>query len=384
MVFQGATGIGKTVALQYLIDELLDVLHIQLHRVLYVDIKQNINFNDIIGIVENNSPYKTYLFIDNIDYMSDYSVIEKLLTKYASLVKIVITTTKDIHFLDGIINTKIRFIDIFPLSFLEFLQAKRNGQQFTKVNYEKLKEINKDEKIPHLLEEYILYGGYPSVVSEADVMQKPKLLNYIISSIYKDDIFRLEDISKYLSLHTGELLNLCDLAVFLDLSRYKSEKNLAILEELKLISFLPSFETKIKKALVKSYKIFFHDTGFRNSIIGLFHSLNNRNDKINLYQNFIALQLYNALNGEYMSFFRTTNQTEINFIIEKKDSIIPVQLVGFKAQNNIPRIFKTFIKNSNRKISKMIVITKDVMKKEKIDNIIVYFIPIHLISFWNI
>jgi len=378
ILFHGTIGLGKTFTLYSLINELLNDLSIEAKRIIFLDCKENIDINNILNIVENNSPKKTFLFLDNAN---EFKKFDKLLTKHKDLLKIIASSNKED--LNYNFTNKLHRIEITPLSFSEFLQNKKIPIPNTKVSFNNLKSINEIKELENNLKQFLIYGGYPQIILTEDNRQKELSLLNLTKTIFNKSTTGLEDTSRYLSLNVGKLLNLCDLAEFIGISRYKAEKNISSLEDYRFISFLPSYDTNIKKALNKSYKIFLHDTGFRNALINFFNSVEQRNDLDSLCQNFIALELCYFPENESMSFFRTTNQTEINFIIENNNSIIPIQVVTAKQQNNIPRIFKSFILQKEREMSKMLVITKDVLKKEYLNGIPIYFIPTHLISFWN-
>jgi hypothetical protein len=252
-----------------------------------------------------------------------------------------------------------------------------------KYNIEELKNISGEKKILELFNSYLIYGGYPQVVNTNDVTLKKQLLKSIVEQIPNPPLMEIKQTLDYFALNISELLNICDLGSYVGVSRYKAEKNLAEIEDLKMISFIPSLDTKIKKSLVKSYKIVYHDTGVRNKLLNIFNDLDHRNDVTKLYQNFLNLYLYNSKHTKELSFFRTTNQTEINIILESNNGIIPIQASYTKSQNKTPRIFKNFQENFEKDLAYMVVITKDIIKTEIIDNIPIYFIPAHLSVFWN-
>lgn len=380
-VFHGISHAGKSTMLLFLINELLTKLYIQPKRILLLDCKNKDSILDTLTtIIENNSPYKTFIFLDNVDYLNDFSVISKIIHKHESLVKLCLTATQNIT-LDLPIE-KISYHEIPPFSFKEILEKKWQEFNQKKFKFEDLEKIYINHNLEETFDNYLLFGGLPEVQTTQNKIEKINHLKQIIATAIKNED---EEIYKYLAIKSGNLLNLSELAVESGISRYKAEKNLLEIEKYKMINLLPSLEIDINKSLVKSYKIFFHDIGIRNSLLNSFNPLNERIDNEALYQNFIALEIYYALKKQEMYFFRTTNQTEINFVIEGVNELIPIQIQISGTQKNIPRIFTSFYRKSKQKISKMIVITKNYLHKDNFSKADVYFIPAPLFSLfdWN-
>ena len=83
------------------------------------------------------------------------------------------------------------------------------------------------------------------------------------------------------------------------------------------------------------------DLGLRNFVISNFNDLSLRNDQGELFENFCLLELLQidpySLNK--INYWRTTNQTEIDFIITQGNAINAIEVKWEKSA--IPKNFKT-------------------------------------------
>jgi predicted AAA+ superfamily ATPase len=83
------------------------------------------------------------------------------------------------------------------------------------------------------------------------------------------------------------------------------------------------------------------DLGLRNFIINNFNDLSLRNDKGELFENFVLLEMlksdHYSLNK--VNFWRTTNQTEIDFIAAKESGTEAIEVKWDKMKP--PKSFQT-------------------------------------------
>jgi predicted AAA+ superfamily ATPase len=157
--------------------------------------------------------------------------------------------------------------------------------------------------------------------------------NYIMSLLERDvknisDIDRIEVFPQLLSIlanRVGGLLNDADLALSAKVSQPTIKRYRSLLNGVFLTFNLPPWFKKLEKRFVKSPKIYFNDTLLLCHILGL------APDEIeatrpDLYgfilENFVASELNKqlALTNEGKLFhFRTGDQKEIDFLIERSD-----------------------------------------------------------------
>ncbi|MHB8362327.1 MAG: ATP-binding protein, partial [Patescibacteria group bacterium] len=259
-------------------------------------------------------------------------------------------------FSDSLVGRTINF-DIFNLSFNEFLR-------FKKVNYnlDKLSDIHL-EKVIKLYKEYVLYGGYPQIVLENSIDKKERYLQQIIDTYVKKDIrdlANIKDIRKFnnvlkiLAQQTGNLLNVNTLSASCGISKETIENYLFILENTYIIKLVPPFSTNAKIEVIKAPKIFFYDTGLlqllwlktlQKTILG------------NVFETSIFSELVKKYGFENINYWRTKNQEEIDFILIKKDKIIPIEVkMGFNLSKKSP--IQLFINKYNSQEYKIVGLNK--------------------------
>jgi hypothetical protein len=86
------------------------------------------------------------------------------------------------------------------------------------------------------------------------------------------------------------------------------------------------------------------DMGLRNYAVNNYNDLDMRNDQGNLFENFFLLEMLcnDPLSQNKINFWRTTNQTEIDFIVTKENAIEAIEVKWEK--ETIPKSFQTLAK----------------------------------------
>lgn len=147
-----------------------------------------------------------------------------------------------------------------------------------------------------------------------------------------------------------------------------------------IIKLVPPFYTNRRKEIVKMPKIFFDDTGLRNTALGIFSKLEQRPDKGQLVENSIYSQLIkNLSSADDLFFWRTQSQNEVDFIIGREHPI-PIET---KYQNmnrpQVPSGMHSFINDYNPEMA--MVLTKDYYHKEILLNKSrIVFVPCWMLS----
>ena len=195
---------------------------------------------------------------------------------------------------------------LFPLSWSEI----KNHYSFANANAR--------------LEEFLIYGMYPEVVTEAN---KQKRLLQLSGSYLYQDILELVNIKKpdllmkllnALALQLGGEVSYNELAKILGVDRMTVINYIDLLEKVYVIFRLHPFSTNQRNEITAKPKIYFYDNGIRNAIIGQFNPLQSRQDVGALFENFFISEKMKQLNykGFYgkTHYWRNTQQAEIDFI----------------------------------------------------------------------
>ncbi|MBR2770440.1 MAG: ATP-binding protein [Bacteroidales bacterium] len=202
------------------------------------------------------------------------------------------------------------------------------------------------------LDEHLVYGGYPELLSIPDFERKQVYLSELAQSYLLKDILTLDGIK-----NSGKMFNLLRLVAFqmgsevsyeelgrqLALSRNTVEKYLDLLTKTFVIYRLPAYSRNPRKEVSKAGKWYFYDNGIRNAIIGDFRPLALRQDVGALWENFLIserIKMNDNLHHrtEYY-FWRTYSGQEIDLIEERNGE---VKAFEFKWGNKNPKVPASF------------------------------------------
>ena len=185
------------------------------------------------------------------------------------------------------------------------------------------------------LEEFLIFGGYPEVVSTSDKKEKARLLTEIASSYLLKDILALDrvksskivlDLLRLLAFQVGSEVSLSELAQNIGLDYKTVARYLDLLEKTFVIFTLRGFSRNLRNEMTKKAKYYFFDTGIRNALIANFNPPALRNDIGQLWENFLLLerikwQSYQAVPANFY-FWRTWEGQEIDLIEEREGRLL--------------------------------------------------------------
>ncbi len=180
------------------------------------------------------------------------------------------------------------------------------------------------------LESRLIYGSYPEVVTAQDNMFREKYLREMISSYLFKDILELEGIRhsqklvrllQLLAFQIGKEVSLTELGRQLNISKNTVDRYIDLLEKVFVIYRWGGFSRNLRKEISKNYRVYFHDNGIRNALIGNFNPVSLRNDIGELWENYVLTERMKA--NEYTEqvvnsyFWRTYNRNEIDLVEEQ-------------------------------------------------------------------
>lgn len=340
------------------------------------------------------SEYK-YIFIDEFQYAKNggkrlkylYDIFpdNKLIISGSSAIDL---TIKAIKFLVG----RVFVFNLFPFDFEEFLQTKKNNllgiyQEYAKkINLEKTKidkleistAINKEFNC--LLEEFIIWGGYPRVVLSKTNGEKENVLKNIYNTYFLRDIkdvlgliddYKMARLIQALSAQIGQLINYQELCALSGYNYLTLKKYINVLEKTFVCRTIRPYFSNKRKEVVKNPKIFFFDTGLRNFATQNFDGLDLRIDKGQLNENFIFCQL--TKRGINLNFWRNKIKNEVDFIIETTGKQIALESKSQLKQTKIPKSLSAFIKLHQPKLA--IVASDNYQNPAKLNKTPIHFLP---------
>jgi len=353
---------GKTTLLKHL------MLMVGEDNSLFFDIEypQNLSlFNQsidsILQTLRNKKKTKstiTYIFLDEVQYIADFSKTIKLLVDhYSEEFKLIMTGSSSVmikqQFKESLVGRK-HIYELYPLSFLEFCTFKGENEIVSLIQLESNDEAIQGMKYYQpqfelLMQEYILFGGYPKVVLANNTNDKIGILQDIASSYILKDIRNLFHIAKidslnhlvrYLSINIGKEININSISIETGLHRETIDNYLNILEASYIIKRLTPYHTNLGTELKKMSKVYYVDTGIRNVLMNNFNDLEQRTDKGELFENYVFLNLYHKKDMlTQLKFWKTRNKQEIDFVLINANSLLAYECkYGMDKQNS----FTTF------------------------------------------
>ncbi len=360
----GPRQVGKTTLLNLLSEYLIKEKKISQERIFFFNLDRikDVEFfesqEEVIKFLKTKKD-KTYLFIDEAQKIKEAGRFIKGIYDLNLNLKMILSGSSSLElkskFQESLTGRKQIFY-LWPLSFFEFLKHKE-PVLFNLINQEK--EISQYEKqtIFSVLEDFIIYGGYPNVVKEHNLSRKKDLLEEIYNSYIEKDIINFLRIKKplifgklikLLAYQVGQLVNMDELANSLNVERKTIEHYLDILKETFVLKEIYPFFKNLRKELIKTPKIFFWDNGFLNFSLDNFEKFSERPDKGQLLENFVFTEL--AKNKEFFNkihYWRTLHQAEVDFVIEKRLKPWPIEVKTTLRKIKIPSGLRNFIENYN-------------------------------------
>lgn len=352
ILIKGTRRVGKTSVLHLVENILEEDLKVSMERIYFFDLEDldiREDFNDSPKNLMKHITYnksKKYVFIDEIQYLKNPSNFLKILVDHFPDIKIFATGSSSLDIKRKIQDSlvgRVLYFQLYPLSFTEFLDFKNEKFPIEVTNYQK-------RKLNNILEEYLLFGGMPEIVLERNIEIKKELLkNYINLYISKDirsiadidNISSFNNLAKVLSGQIGNLLDKSEVSNTLNISFATLDKYLDILKNTYIIILISPYFINLRARLTKTPKVYFYDIGIRNSLINNFNKVEFRTDKGALFENFIFLELLSIFGLEDLYFYRTTKQTELDFVVESKKMTIEVKYTKYK-DKKIFRVFDSF------------------------------------------
>ncbi len=180
------------------------------------------------------------------------------------------------------------------------------------------------------LENYLIYGSYPEVITAENTEDKKDYLVLLRDSYLFKDILELEniknfsklfDLLKLIAFQIGKEVSLNELSNSLEIAKQTVERYLDLLEKTFVIKRVRGFSGNLRKEVTKTSRYFFMDNGIRNAVINNFNNLSTRNDVGLLWENYLFVerikkQTYKKIYSNNY-FWRTYDKKEIDMVEER-------------------------------------------------------------------
>lgn len=426
LIIKGPRQSGKTTLLEMLTKKLIEERGVNPDNIIYLTFDNTPILEsfekDPIPLIRSftlNLSGQIYILLDEIQRSKSAGLNLKLIYDTFKNIKFIATGSSSLEiesniesYLVGRVFSYIllnfefqEFLRTKPANFYNhYIEASNNIKSFiTGDKFKEKFEFLFTDKFLDFLNEFITFGGYPEVVKTEQVEIKMEILRNIYETYLTKDIIetlQMGNVSSYRKLvlilanQIGNLTNYHSLLQDTGCYFALLKKYIDILENTYIIKSIKPFYINEANAIRKNPKIYFLDSGLRNSMLGNFTNIGIRPDNGQLIENYILTQLlksyfkYGAyLNpeGNNVRFWRTTSGTEVDFvlnlesesIISKKQAqnMIPIEAKFSKiTKPSISRSFRSYLNTYNPE--RALILTKDYFELTKINNTKLLFCPI--------
>jgi len=383
---------GKTTLLFQLMDLLLGkndpkrIVYVKIDDILSkIDNLRDITsvYHELTGIDPKSN--RVYFLLDEIHFMKDWQLqIKYFIDSHYKSKFIVSGSSKTMLYKDASESLvgRIRFVDVFPLTFREFLRFNgmelnlKEGMEFKTIKENYYNLISKKEEILHFLRLYLEVGAFPEWfrIKDRREWQKTLVDDYLSLILFKDivHVFKVKDpllleklIHEIATLSTNRFSYL-SLSNRLDADRETIKLYLYYLKASSLIYISEVYFRRKKSRERLEKKMYFWEEGLRRAL-----TLDDNEGKS--IENVVVWHLIKKGMKEKPFFepFYWKNRGEVDFIFDGK-KILPVEIKYRENPLHINSLIEFLDKFS---IDKGVVVTKDFLDEKIIKDKKILFIP---------
>ncbi len=335
----------------------------------YANLEDNrLQIPEALDTILKQTPDAEWLLLDEVTSAKEW---ENWIHRINEMKSVHLITTSSLNKLSRFppkaLRGRISYFELFPLSFVEFLEFKNI----------KLPETTREIGIiERELDNYLTYGGFPEVVLSEN---KVSILQEYMNSITSLDVAALSSVPlKVVSDFSAQLIGTTLFSatklenVMKNMGHKIGKSTLLELEQLfetaYLAFFVPVFSTKIKDESLYPRKVYLGDTGF-------FYASRGKKNFGRAYENAVFLQLRRKLNplGQ-ISYYRSAGNQEVDFVIRQGSEVKKLIQVVYELEDEKTkeREIKALVEAAgefglNGKKEELLIITKDYEAKEDVE-----------------
>jgi len=348
LVIFGSRQVGKTTLLEKFLSKI--PLKYKLDSGDNIKTREILSSEDFSRIKEYVSGYEL-IAIDEAQRIPRVGQGLKIIVDQIKGIKVIVTGSSSFELAGQIgepLTGRKRTLAMYPVSQLE------------------LKNIYNPYELKERLSKWLVFGGYPAVITAGAKDEKTEALEEIVNSYLLKDILELEkikgskiiiDLLRLLAFQIGSEVSLSELAGRLAIDYKTVGRYLDLLEKSFIIVNIRGFSRNLRKEINKKSKYYFIDNGIRNAVISNFNGLELRDDAGKLWENFIVIerlkvQAYkNIISNNY--FWRTWDKKEIDWVEEREGKLFGYEIKWRDKPVKAPADWlKTYAKSSFEVINK--------------------------------
>jgi predicted AAA+ superfamily ATPase len=285
------------------------------------------------------SIYSPPIIFDEIQYAPNllFYIKEQIDQNRSSYGQYILTGSQNLMLLQQVTETlagRTAILKLLPLSYSEI-----TAHPISFFPWEKSKHAAKNLPIQKFWQ-LLLRGGYPELIEHP---KKDSLLwhdSYIQTYLERDirnirqigDLTQFQLFLKAIAARSAQLFQISDVARDIGISINTAKSWLAILEATYQIKIVRPYFVNFNKRLVKTPKIYFTDVGTLCYLTGIrdVDSLSSGPMAGAAMETFVFSELYKRIAARGIDpkiyFWRTSSGIEVDFLIEEKNKIIPIEV----------------------------------------------------------
>lgn len=226
-----------------------------------------------------------------------------------------------------------------------------------------LAKLHNAHEMKEMIPEWLVYGGYPEIITTKNKREKARLLEELVQSSLLKDILELEkvknskvllDILRLLAFQVGSEVSLTEIGQQVGVDYKTVARYLDLFEKSFILFNLRGFSRNLRKEVTKKSKYFFYDLGIRNAVISNFNALELRNDVGQLWENFIIIERLKkrAYKDIFANcyFWRTWDQKEIDLVEEREGTLFGYEIKWSKAKTKPPADWAAAYKDASYEV----------------------------------
>jgi len=334
LVIYGSRQVGKTTLLQNFLAH--TPLKYKLESGDNIRTQQVLGSQDFSRILDFVAGYEL-LAIDEAQRIPQVGLGLKIIVDQKPDLRVIATGSSSFELAGQIgepLTGRKRTLTLFPMSQLE------------------LAKIYNPHELREKLNNWLVFGAYPAVLSVPTKGEKMALLEEIVNSYLLKDILEMEkvkgakvlmDLLRLLAFQVGSEVSLSELGGQIGIDYKTVARYLDLLEKTFIIFCLRGYSRNLRKEITKKNKYYFYDNGIRNAIISNFNEMELRDDGGKLWENFLVTERLKS--QEYQEihannyFWRTWEQKEIDWIEEREGKLFGCEFKSGEGKAKIPKAF---------------------------------------------
>jgi len=316
LVIYGARRVGKTTLIQGFLNSCTEKYYWGTGEDrLLQEILESCDVKKIVAAFSNYD----LIGIDEAQYVKNIGMALKILVDNFPDKKIIVSGSSSFELSSQIgqpLTGRQRILTLFPVAYMELAEFYGNMDALSKI------------------EELLIFGSYPEVITMDGAADKIEYLMTLSNSYLFQDILKLEnirnssklgDLLKLLAFQIGKEVSLNELSNSLGIAKQTVERYLDLLEKSFIIKKIGGFSRNLRKEVTKTSRYFFWDNGIRNALINNFNYLDSRDDTGMLWENFLTIermkkQTYHSIYSNNY-FWRTYEHQEIDWVEDRQGKL---------------------------------------------------------------